>query len=612
LKSLLEDCGYYSAKCRLNVVPDPDRALADLVIDLQDLGTQATIGEIEISGNERNSREDILALLDLRVDQPTSFVHRSRMAYQLWHSARFTRFKIPPPPAPGADGKVKLSIGVSENEDAPRLNEPFSPEIAAVLKARDWIYDWNADSQDVCVQMAGESRLKCVMSRQRALLVEIWISANGNPDRPADFALVLSPPSCALYSFRSQRKIVFNAPGTLHINSLVKNGRLQSAFGMRTAMRNRPAFACDIDLPPAVVASAIHDLKEQGDLDFQWRDQTLLLTWDDEWLQIDADRGEVVGIGSKSDDVLHSARLEQGTYDRRIQQIERQSAAWPNAYDPEHAATSIARFLCGELHSLPDAWLNGGFGNDGLDRLAVIDKLLAGGLLKSLDVWLARQTSPSEFTIPWTDSSPRPGGDWRGQVIDLVCWKADDLFPRASWCWTLSNEWRLNANDNGAYVAGTLDRLSARDDSGPLCCLLMAWLAADAKLDPVPFAKRGLTRLNVDDFRNDYRALLRPATISGDTAINIAAALRTLDEYEMSTLEEWLSAGNFEDLIVRVLRALAKEPPTKPLSVTLISKLRAGGDEPACAALERTLDTLWTSVLRSFVESELRGLIPRE
>jgi hypothetical protein len=117
----------------------------------------------------------------------------------------------------------------------------------------------------------------------------------------------------------------------------------------------------------------------------------------------------------------------------------------------------------------------------------------------------------------------------------------------------------------------------------------------------------------VTDFRNDYRPLLARQSAVGDAAIDIARSLRNLDEAEMTTLGDLLTQET--DPLRMLLAAVTRsggEQPEKPLSLELIEALRAKPDESPEESLERTLDLLWTRVLKSFVESELRQMAPRK
>jgi hypothetical protein len=136
------------------------------------------------------------------------------------------------------------------------------------------------------------------------------------------------------------------------------------------------------------------------------------------------------------------------------------------------------------------------------------------------------------------------------------------------------------------YFASTLAALDAAEGSGPICHLLLAWLAKD---DAAKFAEHGLERLSLNDFRNDYRPLLAREALAGEVLCQVAEALRSLDTGDAVLLGR-LAPG--------------------PLSAILSSfhiRLRTDQDAPIETSLANALDGLWQNGLRDVVEVSLRA-----
>ena len=66
----LADLGYFFAKFNLDVEADAKTKTARLAIDILDEGPRAVLGDIEVTGNKVNSRDDIVKYLGLQPGEP--------------------------------------------------------------------------------------------------------------------------------------------------------------------------------------------------------------------------------------------------------------------------------------------------------------------------------------------------------------------------------------------------------------------------------------------------------------------------------------------------------------------------------------------------------------
>ena len=270
-KKLLGDLGYYAAQFQLQIVPDPDRGRADLIVDITELGPAAVVGEVQITGNARNSRDAILSFLDLHLDIPINMALRSRVAYDLWRSARFSKCQVPDPTPPGADGKVKLVISLTEDAGAPLLDEPFSREAQAFLAVRDWLADFDRRDEDVAFhsQIAG-CRFDGVLSSQHGLLLQCWVPGQATFERPPDYALVMADETCGLYSYRRRAKAATSTPwSVVAMFTLQRKGEFLFGCGIE-AVGELHAFHLDQDLPPVNCPAAVSKLEAEYGFRFSW------------------------------------------------------------------------------------------------------------------------------------------------------------------------------------------------------------------------------------------------------------------------------------------------------------------------------------------------------
>ncbi|MGH7194446.1 MAG: hypothetical protein ACREJM_13075, partial [Candidatus Saccharimonadales bacterium] len=87
------DQGYYRAKLKATVEPDRSTRQATLRLDISDEGPLSTLGDVEMSGNERNSREAVIAYLGFDASSRLIPTLREQIKRRLLASGRFTQVR---------------------------------------------------------------------------------------------------------------------------------------------------------------------------------------------------------------------------------------------------------------------------------------------------------------------------------------------------------------------------------------------------------------------------------------------------------------------------------------------------------------------------------------
>lgn len=164
------DLGYFFPKFTLAYQANPATGRTDLAIEIQEEGPLAVTHTITITGNERHSREEILAYLNLPSRVALTRDQCLAIEYRLWRSARFTKQEVTavPPATPG--GAAELKIQVREYEKAPRFSESLSPEETILLRCCDWLADLDHSPFDVVLD-GDESDWQSLISLGRGVLV---------------------------------------------------------------------------------------------------------------------------------------------------------------------------------------------------------------------------------------------------------------------------------------------------------------------------------------------------------------------------------------------------------------------------------------------------------
>ena len=302
-------------------------------------------------------------------------------------------------------------------------------------------------------------------------------------------------------------------------------------------------------------------------------------------VRIDAASGRILELTAKSAESELEVRFEQGAYERLLQQIQGHAAEMTDKIDPQHVATSLGALLCGEAETVLTDWPVATWPK----QVAAAGRLIELGLLRPLDDWIVAGWSETSFQVPEAGGAPFQQGQnlWINLIRPYLWAYNDRLFPRDSWCWILNNESQLSAIGKTDYLASTLTALGTEaDNSGPICHLLLAWLANE---DGAKFAASGLERLSLNDFRNDYRPLVAREALAGEVLCRVAEALRDFDTGDAVLLGR-IAPGALSTMFS-----------------SFHIRLRTDQEAPIETSLANALDGLWQNGLHDVVEASLRA-----
>jgi len=202
----------------VKLVPEPNKPTAQLLVEILDEGPKGTIDEIGVTGNKKNTREEILKYLGLEVGMKLSYDLISKTEDSLWRSARFLNYEVTPEVIHPREPKLKLNIHLREYEPAPPLFKDFSPVEKTLLKLQNVLSNLPSGQNDIV--LSAHSReygvlLQMFLSPQKGILL---VAKKNNPAVQESIlgAAVLAPEKVILFSPRQQRKLVLPAiPGHL-------------------------------------------------------------------------------------------------------------------------------------------------------------------------------------------------------------------------------------------------------------------------------------------------------------------------------------------------------------------------------------------------------------
>lgn len=649
----VNDQGYYRARLKATVEPDRRTTRATLRIAIDDEGPLSTLGDVEISGNERNSREAVIAHLGLDASAALTPALRDQIERRLLASGRFTQVRWELGEPDDRDDSWRPRLALQEYDLAPPLDEPLSREEAALLKGAEW-FQRLEESHDEIVLRDDSGKALMVFAPQRGFIVlwNGWNDDSGSNDGP-DFnlALVMDEQRVGLYSRPQRRKIVAEPPPSPVVGeasmSLVEGTiKLGAGLSNKSQKGHRRHFDGQLKLSATAALSVLRQHKASC----RWDGDVLCLEWDKRQLRVNAVTGQLVEYVEKVslDDAPTENHLRMvvrpGEFERRLRQIEEATADWPNVADSHRPLSCVAEFLCLEMGQFSAAMQryaethdDDDFfeGNDDPDEAelreqlrqelaatrrerhlrerlgyAALGKAISFGMLEPFDQVLCRTSQPSENGFP----IPKPLFHFRAASLDELLSAARKLAPLfgvEAGNFLFPVDGSLNASWRKALLLSTKKpwnlpmsfRRERHDESGPLATLMAAEIVRASGPEFVSTMYAMHARGNLIGYssiaapacyREECRELASGEGFVTKCLLQVAATMRQLSPADIEAL-----AGLLVELdLVNETYAPALE----------LAALRARAeDSPGPAATEALL-ALWRAGMRSWIEQRLQQL----
>lgn len=615
VEELLADQGFPQAKFAVNIVGNPERHMAALQIIIDKEGTPLRLGDVQFTGNKLHSREQIVAYLQMPAETVLSTEVRREIEKRLKTSGRFTKCKFDLP-----SRKEPPRCAVDEFIEAPRLDQPLTPEESALLKLANWIGAFEQQDEDlIAFTEFGNQWLELTMSPHHGFLA--LLGTQPRDSGRFDLAVFLSEHQAGIYSTKSGRKLetkTLATPLTSYAYLTLIQGAPNwqqvglSSFGVGFAGAAKKGRQPHAQIKPTLSGAAALSVICKHHARCQWDGPILSAHWKDRTLRVDSRDGRLVDLriakkqswlrwwkpsGAKNE--MNMATVE-GHFRKRLAQIEEATASFPNMADGRRPASCLIEFLCQE----PIFQLL----NIDKEVIAAIDRLSRRSMFRAIDdlVLVASDDQDDAFLVP--PDNPPDDKHWdlsmgfRAGAKAITAEKAipwsDALFLRGSRPWLAWREAAFIMSGKTAHLHERLARLFPASNDGPLTDLALAEAMTSAGLteEARAWAQRGLERLTVEAFRRDYADFLIPASPASSYLVGMADALRGLDRTQAKALckylskRHWLSESDSND------------------ALRFLDELRADPDRPTADALSAALEGLWQSTLQQKVMERLESI----
>lgn len=612
------DQGYYRAKLKVVIEPDRSTKTATLNLVVLDEGEPATLGDIEFTGNEMHSRDELLSYLAVDPQQPLTRELRQRLERRLRLSGRFLSvgWKLGEPANRDGDWRPRLSL--AEYALAPPLNEPLTREEAALLKLVEWVENFHESDQELIVRVP-RANITMIFAPRRGLLVLLEPPREAPAQTaPAGFlkAMAMAEERIGLYSLSQRRKLDAAPPPTPLVGnatlvlidggkSLSGRGSIMAGIGLRSATssaRRHVQMRLNLTASAALSVVRTHEAKTDWEGDvvcFEWMHRRMRVnSLTGQLIEYIVDKAEGVDGTTDADDPwTPHITVGSGQFERRLAEIEKASAEWPNAADGRRPLSAVGEFVCEELKHL-DAKSERGY--------EAIGKLLAHGFAAPFDELICQACQPHDegFAIPfpyfWFKYESM------SQMIGLLpkfarAWGipvGNRLFSRESW---MNSIWQSGVSMLAARRNEAADDLSAQpaENRGVICAWASAEILHAAGLDSLSqlCARRGLRRLPREAFDDDCSDVLSDGGLVGKSLLQMTSAARQLDADDRKALVELLT------------RLEVLDGPHSALLEQCLAALCANGEKSPVEDAIDALNVLWAAGLSDWMQQRLEYLM---
>lgn len=558
--------------------------LADLMIDIVDLGPEAVVGQVAIDGADKHSEDEIRKLAGLKLGQPVLPRDLDAAMVALWRSGRFCPFTIDSRRRGSGAREIDFHIRLCELKKVPPLSEPVTAEQQCVLKFIDWI-NRGMDGEDLLLKwkQPGDPDMDVTLgwSGKDGVLIDLRISdtkqgivasytddgfsflmRDGERKLPARSAMRLGGLKAWFHVLASNDELPMSVGFGAGITSLGSEGPLLQQLG--------------IAVTPAYAYIEKDKIQREGD--------TVLIS---DVVKLDLKTGRLLGIADGS------VRIAPGCVRARQDELDREIAAMEDA-------DAVALDWWEALSNMVEEDLpQGDFSALMTEVLAssrrpvqLLDLLGKAGAFEALGELVKRGAAASEadtFDIPSDMISFTQGGTG-GLLASLgFLWVVEECFPDVDWATTFSRELLLMLGGQTGHTKEVMRGLLADPSIGPLACLVCARILE--KFDPASarqFLMKARLQSHPEAFRNDWQMLINSRSLLADHVRQMALTLASFNPEQEAEVAALLPAE---------LEAWLHD---------FLGTLRQRGDDALLAAsISPHMDRLWNDYLGASVEDYL-------
>lgn len=623
---LFKDQGFRWVRFSVQIIPDDVTQTATLKIDIEDEGPKAILGKIEITGNVRNSTQDIIDYIKVEPGAVLTSDLWSRVWWDLMHSGRFYRHNVKVADQPVDDtGVVPLLISLEEADQVPLLREELTEEQLVLLKFARWQqrlgksniayriqvsdYDLSGEFKPISSDLKNaelELDFDAVVAPNEALYLSWSLRRrhDANVGKSGRILLDRNQIDCVFPIEKARvqlpiSRLMMNSTWQIILTHILgpdrdKSGKMsgQVTMGLRISSWRKQENPIQFD--SQVYPVSLLQMATRAGRDCRFEADELVVRIEDDEYRIDRESGQLnsftrqpfdgfgMAVSIKKDpDALSRVR-------KTLDEDSRDFQTW--AGDQAPISTAIA-LLCN--HGLFQAHAH--FSDGQVKALRWLESIIQEVIAeRSIDHPLPQLSNSHRLSPPnWTSHGVVEGIPWKvtgRQAGIFLLMLSNNVLPEESSLAEINCLAAVCANRNETDWLSSFE-MSTTSNQGPLAYLEAASLLASIKPNAsFQLANKGLKNLASGKFTSEIESLVQEDSFVGQVLLKAMRRFKNLSHDELSQLVKEFELDEYTQQIKSTHQLFKESSDDLSREITIIC-----------------LSGIWDTV-RPYLQKRLEGL----
>lgn len=619
----IAEIGYPEAEFKIAfpASSEGDKHFVDLEIDVTAVGSSLTIGEINFTGLEKHTPEQMLEFLELKSGMPLSLDMQEQIVGKLLKSGRFLMAEVTHEPFLFDPAEpLDLNIRVREYDLVAPLGVELTELQQTLMKTSEWLSTWGEEGDDLHVKISasnGQAKevIESFVPPQYHSFCDPALGTGTPGTLCVDFmtspeigsvmtlqvidaqgsafmrrTILLTSTAQGLIAWQNKKKwlqteqvsIVCTQSilGQWHRNSDDRRAEFQFGYGFNS----NPTGGLKSEFK--TTAAAVIHMVNIGTPTTLFEGDLCRITWEDGEFDFSRESGAIQKISAASSEAKIEVTSGKGLVAAELARVMDETKDWENRCQPDRKWPALAAMILEDVKAVDPQDAN---------ALVLLLSLLSDeAAVKRLSKGLTLFTDRHDFSVPQE----------RRMTTQQTQYNRFNLVMLAFSCAPVGSFFdRVQAASRVAEKTGTKDAYSdlikdflSEEHEGAVYCHLMAHYYRTNRASSAIFAKAGLERLSTEQFQSDAMPFITEPCVVREFICGMVIWLQgTSDE-------------NVESLASLIAKNL-KDKNDQPVNIRpIVAEIRRQRDKSPEDVLSLIIPLIWEAGLRAWIEADLRIL----
>ena len=593
-----------------------DKHSVDLKIHVASAGPSLTIGDINFTGLEKHTPEQMIEFLELKAGMPLSLMLREQIGSKLLKSGRFLMAEVTHEPFLFDPVEpLDLNIRVREYDLVAPLGEELTEVQQTLMKTSDWLSKWGEDGEDLHLKISASNGqanevIKAFVPQQYHAFCDPTLGTGTPGTLCVDFVTspkfgsvmtlqVIDPQGNAsmrrtiLFTNSAQGLIAWqNKKKWLHTDK-ISIVCIQSVLGQWGGKDDRRAafkFEYGVNSNPATglksefktTAAAVIHMVNYGTPEVLMEGDLCRITWDAGKFEFNRETGAFRNISAKTNNSSIEVSTGNGLVEAELARMMEETKDWVNQCQQDRQWPALAAMILEDVETV---------NLDNSDAMVLLLDLLSNDAsVKHLSKGLALYSDRHDFRVPQENETNKRNVAGQLSVVPLLvkCVPVGSFPHRLG----LALYEAQKTGNKALYTNLVLDLLKKQQD-GAFYCEMTRLTSKTSGYSAL--AKAGLERLSTEAFQRDMAPFINEPSATHELICAIVV---------------WLQQTSDEDIekLAALITKYGKEKNNQPINIRpILAGIRSQRDKSAEEDLTSIVPVIWEGGLKQWVEADLRA-----